>query len=132
MEAKQKKQATPKPMRWPDADWDFLALVAKSLGVSRSAFVRNAALTAAKATAAELPPYSVAVAKSTPQNTRTNQISRPIAKQRGSEVGGGGSRSRSKPEAFSGPITEELERKGGGFSPNEEKPKANKAKALRS
>ena len=81
MEAKKKKQAPPKPMRWPDAEWDFLAVVAKSLGMSRSAFVRNAALTAAKATAAGLTPYSVAVAKATPQNTRPIQLFPAIAKQ---------------------------------------------------
>ena len=132
MEVKKKKQAPPKPMRWPEDQWNFVGVVAKSLGMSRSAFVRNAALTAAKATAAELPPYSVAVAKSTPQNTRPNHFDHSIAQQRSGRSGGGGSRSRSKPEAFSGPITEELERKGGDFSPNEAKPKANKAKALRS
>lgn len=129
MDEKKSKAAPTRPIRWHDADWIFVGEVAKSVGLSRSAFVKRSALLAAEATRAGLTPYSVS---GTPQNTRPNQISRPIAKQGGSEVGGGGSRSRSKPEAFSGPITEELERKGGDFSQNEAKPKANKAKALRS
>lgn len=119
MEAKKKKQDTPKPMRWPNADWDFLAVVSKSLGMSRSAFVRNAALTAAKATAAGLTPYSVAVAKSTPQNTRPNQLFPAIAKQGEGKLGGERSRTHSAPQAISGPILEKLGRKGGGSAMNE-------------
>ena len=129
MEAKKYKQAPPKPIRWDDAEWAWLAEVAKSVGLTRSSFIKFATLTMARSTAGGLPSYSVS---GTPQNTHPNQISRPIAKQGGSEYGGGGSRSRSKPEAFSGSITEELKRKGGDFSQNEAKPKANKAKALRS
>ena len=116
MVAKNSKMLPPRPMRWHESDWAWLAEVAKSVGVSRSEFVRRAALLAAKATEAGLTSYSVS---GTPQNTRTNHFDHSIAQQGSGRSGGGGSRSRSKPEAFSGPITEELERKGGGFSTNE-------------
>lgn len=120
MEEKKKKQAIPKPIRWPDAEWDFLAVVAKSLGMSRSAFVRNAAMIAAKATAAGLTPYSVAVAKPTPQNTHPNQLFPAIAKQGKGKLGGERSRTHSVPQAISGSILEKLRREGGGdFSTNE-------------
>lgn len=89
MAAKNSKMLPPRPMRWHEADWAWLAEVAKSVGVSRSEFVRRAALLAAEATQAGLTSYSVGVARATPQNTRPNQISRPIAQQGGSEVGGG-------------------------------------------
>ena len=115
-------------MRWPQDQWDFLGEVAKAAGLTRSQLVRQAALSHAAVLAARLP-YSVS---GTPQNTRPNQISKPIAKQGGSEVGGERSRTRSKPEAFSGINAEHLGREGGDFSPNEAKPKASKAKALRS
>lgn len=72
MEAKKQKQATPKPMRWPDSDWLFLAVVAKSCGLTRSAFVRRAALAAANSAASGVLPYFVSGPKGTPQNTRIN------------------------------------------------------------
>ena len=72
MEKKKQKQATPKPMRWDDSDWLFLAKVSKSCGLTRSAFVRHAAIAAAKSAANGVPPYFVEVAKATPQNTRIN------------------------------------------------------------
>lgn len=132
MDAKKKKEPPPKPIRWDDAEWAWLAEVAKSVGLNRSSFIRFATLSMARATTAGLPAYSVGVAIATPQNTRPNQITNHIAQQGGSEIGGGGSRSRSKPEAFSGPIPEELERKGGVNPTNGAKPKAVQAKVLRS
>ena len=132
MDTKKAKRTPPKPIRWDDAEWAWLAEVAKSVGLTRSGFIKFAAHSMARATQAGLPAYSVGVAIATPQNTRPNQISRPIAQQGGSEVGGGGSRSRSKPEAFSGPIPEELERKGGDFRRAEPEPLAKQATAKRS
>lgn len=129
MVAKNSKMLPPRPMRWHESDWAWLAEVAKSVGVSRSEFVRRAALLAAKATEAGLTSYSVS---GTPQNTRPNQLFPAIAKQGEGKLGGERSRTRSKPEAFSGLNAEHLGREGGDFSPNEAKPKANKAKALRS
>lgn len=72
MEAKKSKAAPTRPIRWHDADWALVGEVAKSVGLSRSAFVKRAALLAAAATAAGLPPYFVSEAKATPQNTRIN------------------------------------------------------------
>jgi len=129
MAAENSKAMPLKAIRWREDEWNWIGEVANTVGLSRSAFVKQAVTLAAKAAASGFPPYYVSV---TPHNTHPNQIPQSIAKQGSGEVGGGGSRSRSKPEAFSGPILEKLERKGGGFSPNEAKPKADKAKAARS
>jgi hypothetical protein len=72
-------------IQWRTADWLWLAEVAKSVGMSRSAFVRESALLAAKATAAGLTPYFVSGAKAPPQNTAINDFSNQTAQQ----VGGG-------------------------------------------
>ncbi len=72
-------------MRWPEKDWVWVGEVAKSIGMSRSAFVRESALLAAKATAAGLTPYFVEWPKAKPQNTAINDFSNQTAKQ----VGGG-------------------------------------------
>ena len=129
MEAKKYKQAPPKPIRWDNAEWAWLAEVAKSVGLTRSSFIKFATLQMARATTGSGLPYSVS---GTPQNTRPNQLFPAIAKQGEGKLGGERSRTRSKPEAFSGLNAEHLGREGGDFSPNEAKPKANKAKALRS
>lgn len=130
-EEKPKAQAL-KAVRWREDEWNWIGEVANAVGLTRSAFVKSAVTLAARAAEAGLPAYSVAWPKATPQNTRPNQITNPIAQQGGAEVGGGGSRSRSKPEAFSGPIPEELERKGGDFRRAEPEPLAKKATAKRS
>ena len=70
-----KKQNGPqalKPIRWEESDWLWLAEVAKSVGLSRSAFVKRSALAAATATANGMTPYFVSEPKATPQNTRIN------------------------------------------------------------
>jgi hypothetical protein len=72
MEARKQKQATPKPMRWNDADWARLAEVARSVGLSRSEFVRRAAIGAAKALEIGFNPYYVEGPKATSHNTRIN------------------------------------------------------------
>ena len=61
-----------KAMRWPAEEWAWLAEVARSVGISRSEFVRRATIGAAKALEMGLTPYSVQGAKATPQNTRIN------------------------------------------------------------
>lgn len=59
-------------IQWHDADWLWLAEVSKSLGLSRSDFVRRAALAAAKSSANGITPYFLSEAKASPQNTRTS------------------------------------------------------------
>lgn len=132
MAAENSKAMPLKAIRWREDEWNWIGEVANAVGLTRSAFVKSAVTMAAKAAQAGVPPYYVDGATASPHNTRPNQISRPIAQQGGSEVGGGGSRSRSKPEAFSGPIPEELERKGGDFRRAEPEPLAKKATAKRS
>jgi len=75
------KQEAPKPIRWKQEDWDWLKEIADALGQTRSEFIRQSALTAAKALAVGLPPYSVGVEKSTPQNTAPNTNRKQIAEQ---------------------------------------------------
>ena len=116
MVAKNSKMLPPRPMRWHESDWAWLAEVAKSVGVSRSEFVRRAALLAAKATEAGLTSYSVS---GTPQNTHPNQLLPAIAKQGKGKLGGERSRTHSVPQAISGSILEKLRREGGDFSTNE-------------
>lgn len=108
-------------IQWADSDWDYVGEVARSIGLTRSAFVRNAALNAARAVAGSLSPYSVGGATAAPQNTRINQSRRTIAKQGAAELGGAGSRTRLAPQAINGPIPEEL---GRGGPTNEAKPEA--------
>ncbi len=118
MEAKKAKRTPPKPIRWNDAEWAWLAEVAKSIGLTRSGFIKLATLSMARATEAGLPSYSVDVAIATSQNTRPNKLS-PLNRQiEGGKVGGERSRTRSKPEAFSGQLSEKVGREGGGFPTN--------------
>lgn len=110
-----------KPMRWTAEEWDYLAGVAKAIGMNRSAFVRTAALNAARATHSLSPSYSVDGATATPQNTAANQSDLTRAKQGAGQVGGRRSRIRLAPQAINGPIPEEL---GRGGPTNEAKPEA--------
>lgn len=110
-----------KPMRWTAEEWDYLAGVAKAIGMTRSAFVRTAALNAARATQSLSASYSVDGATATPQNTAANQLAPSTAKQGRGEGGGRRSRTRLAPEAINGPIPEEL---GRGGPTNEAGPEA--------
>lgn len=75
------KKPPPKAMRWGEAEWAWLAEVAKSVSLSRSEFVRRSALLAANAHAAGLSSYFVSGAKATPQNTAINDFSNRTAQQ---------------------------------------------------
>ncbi|MYM83050.1 hypothetical protein GTP44_13925 [Duganella sp. FT50W] len=66
--------ASLKVTRWAAEDWAWLAEVAKSVGLSRSDFVRKAAMAAATATANGMAPYFVEGPSGTRQNTRTNLL----------------------------------------------------------
>lgn len=63
-----------KGMRWTIEDWEWLAEVAQSVGLSRSDFVRKAALAAATATANGMAPYFVNGGGATTQNTRIGVV----------------------------------------------------------
>ncbi len=94
-------------IQWPDADWDYVGEVARSIGLTRSAFVRNAALNAARAVAGSVSPYSVGEAEATPQNTRIKLFSG----EAGQKLAPGGGqdaadRSRSDGEAKGGTTSE--------------------------
>lgn len=70
-----KKVQKPRPLKaiqWQDADWLWLAEVSKSLGLTRSDFVRRAALAAAEATANGMTPYFVRGGETPPQNMGAN------------------------------------------------------------
>ena len=72
-------------VQWRTEDWLWLREIAESVGLTRSAFVREAALAAARATANGLTPYFVVRPKAPPQNTAINDFSTSTAK-----AGGGG------------------------------------------
>jgi len=63
------------PIRWKEEDWFTLADIAKSLGITRSDFIRGATMTAAKNVALGVIPYFVSEVKTSPQNTHINLFS---------------------------------------------------------
>jgi hypothetical protein len=132
MDTKKAKRTPPKPIRWDDAEWAWLAEVAKSVGLTRSGFIKFAAHSMARATQAGLPAYSVGVAIATPQNTRPNQFDLINRQIEGGELGGERSRTRSETESLSGINAEHLGREGGGNPTNGARPKAVQAKVSRS
>jgi hypothetical protein len=68
MEKNQVKKQNLQPIRWQESDWSALADVAQSVGMSRSDFVRSAALHAAQAVKAGVTPYFVGEANASLQN----------------------------------------------------------------
>lgn len=72
MARKQEDGRLLRTIQWHDEQWLWLAEVAKSVGLTRSEFVRRSAHAAAQATANGMAPYFVMGGKATPQNTRTN------------------------------------------------------------
>ncbi len=72
MEKKARVQDDLRSVRWPAGDWEWVGEAAKAVGLTRSDFVRRAALAAAEATANGMAPYFVSGAIASPQNTRTN------------------------------------------------------------
>ena len=112
MPTKRVRARVPMPIRWDVDDWAYVGDVARSSGLSRSAFVREAALAAAKATAAGLGPYSVIAAQAATQNTAANPFSPSRAKQEEGKKDSRRSRTRLAPEVISGPILEKLGRDG--------------------
>ena len=99
-EAKVRKQENLRPIRWRHEDWFVLGDVAKSVGLTRSDFIRRAALAAADAHQNGMTPYFVSGPKASPQNTRIN-LFRPAGDQKLATGGGqdAGGRSRSDCEA---------------------------------
>lgn len=132
MEPKQQAKHNIRPVRWDEAEWQWLATVAKSIGLSRSEFVRRSAREAAKAAVALIPSYSVGGASATPQNTRPNENGSGMRKQAGTVFGGERSRTQLAPKGITGPNPEDLGREGGGGSTNGATTKASKAKSARS
>ncbi|WP_157077029.1 hypothetical protein [Curvibacter delicatus] len=101
-----------KPIRWREADWERVSEVAKSVGLSRSEFVRSASLRAAEAVLSGGLPYFVEGAGATTQNTRID-LFRPEGDQK-ADTGGGRNapdRSRSDGEAKGGPTKRKTARK---------------------
>lgn len=132
MEEKQQAKHNIRPVRWQENEWLWLADVAKSVGLSRSEFVRRSTMEAAKAAMVFSPAYSVCGAPATQQNTPTNHFDRSIAKQGSGRNGGGREPNQVSPGgdhlAKSGGFGAE----GGGSPTNGAKTKANKAKSSRS
>lgn len=87
-------------IQWRHEDWFRLGDVAKSVGLTRSDFIRRAALAAADAHQNGMTPYFVSEPKASPQNTRIN-LFRPAGDQKLATGGGqdAGGRSRSDCEA---------------------------------
>lgn len=121
-----------RPMRWHVADWAWLGEVAKSVGLSRSEFVRRSALLAASSAVAGLIPYSVGAATAAPQNTRPNPFDHSIAQQGDGRMGGGGEPNHARPGGDSGTNSGGIGAARGKNLTNGAKPKARKAKVLRS
>ncbi len=68
MQKNQQERHNLRGIRWDENDWDALAEVARSVGLSRSDFVRSAALHAAQAVKAGVTPYFVGEANASLQN----------------------------------------------------------------
>ena len=103
MPQQESKLRTLKAVRWGDSEWEWLAKIAKSVGMTRSEFVRQSAMTAATATSAGLTPYFVGGPKVTPQNTGANHCLEPIAQQGVEGSGSRRSRTPQEPKANGGP-----------------------------
>lgn len=119
MEEKQQAKNNIRPVRWQENEWLWLADVAKSVGLSRSEFVRRSTMEAAKAAMVFSPAYSVCGAPATQQNTPTNHFDRSIAKQGSGRNGGEGSRTKLDPKGITWTNPEDLGRKGGGVRQTE-------------
>lgn len=132
VESKQQAKHNIRPVRWDEAEWRWLATVAKSVGLSRSEFVRRSAMEAAKAAVALVPGYSVGGASATPQNTRPTENGLGLRQQAEAVFGGEGSRTELAPEGITRPNPEDLGRQGGGGPTNGATTKARKAKLARS
>jgi hypothetical protein len=102
MTQEKSKGLTIKTTRWEDSEWAWVGEVAKSVGMSRSDFVRQTVMMAAQATAAGLAPYFVGGPQATPQNTGANHFLEPIAQQGVEGSGLRRSRTPQEPEAKGG------------------------------
>lgn len=103
MTTQQKKKSGMWGIQWDNQDWAYVGVVARSIGMTRSAFIRNATLNAAYAAHGGFSAYSVDVARATPQNTRINLF--PGEAGTKLDTGGGqdaADRSRSDGEAKGG------------------------------
>lgn len=129
MNTKNREALEIRTVRWTSSEWDFLGNVAKSIGLTRSELVREAALQRARAVA---PSYFVGCGEATPQNTRPNNSGPELRKQVGGGIGGEGSRTRLAPEGINGPNPEDLGRQGGGDPTNGAKTKPRRGKSSRS
>lgn len=92
MEDKKEKHNL-KAIRWDEADWDMVGKLATRVGLSRSAFIKQATLGEAARVLAGGVPYFVGGPQATTQNTRTN-ISGPLSAAKGDGNDGAGSRRR--------------------------------------
>lgn len=126
------KKLHPQPMRWKSEEWALLAEVAKSVGLSRSAFVRRAAIEAAKASMACVPAYSVGMPIGISQNTRPNHFDQSIAQQGSGRSGGGGEPNHVSPAGDHGANFGKIGAARGGDLTNGAKTKAPRAKSSRS
>jgi hypothetical protein len=91
----EKKLQQMKAIRWDEADWGMLATLAAKVGLTRSAFIKQATLGEAARILAGGVPYFVGGGPeaTTTQNTRTN-ISGPLSVAKGAGDVGAGSRRR--------------------------------------
>lgn len=88
-----KKHPVPKAIRVKDEEWAVWGNVAEKLGLTRSAFIKQATANAVQLVLAGGLPYFVGGPKATTQNTRTN-ISDPLSAAKGSGNVGAGDRRR--------------------------------------
>lgn len=89
-----KKNPVPKAIRVKDADWAVWGLVAGKLGLTRSAFIKQATANAAQLVLAGGVPYFVESPEATTQNTRTNNSDLLSAAKEGGSVGAADRRRR--------------------------------------
>lgn len=129
MDTKNTETLEIKPVRWKSSEWELLGRVAKSIGMTRSELVREAALQRAKAVA---PSYFVGRGEATPQNTRPNDSGLGLRQQAEGGIGGEGSRTGLAPEGINRQLSEKVGRQGGVGPTNGEQTKPRRGKSARS
>ena len=88
-----KKHPVPKAIRVKDEEWAIWGDVAEKLGLTRSAFIKQATANAVQLVLAGGVPYFVKGPQATTQNTRINN-SGPLSEAKGDGIVGAGDRRR--------------------------------------
>lgn len=101
MTTKKQAPATLKAIRWDDQDWLMLATIAKRMGLTRSAFVKRAALGEAGKVLAGAAPHYVSGPQASTHNGGANTFSnaKRLQKRVPEEIGAGVPPPEARPKA---------------------------------